>query len=75
MFAGAASDALHLLVEFGCRLDQLRDPQEMLKGGPELVRRMDRQLFAAEEQAEQLTGLEQAALAVLAWDDDGAFER
>ena len=75
LFTGATPDAQHLGFELRGVLDQVGDAQEMFERRLELVSGMDRQLFATEKQAEQLTCLKQAAFAVLTWHDDGTLER
>ncbi|MEU0174086.1 hypothetical protein ABZ178_12120 [Streptomyces massasporeus] len=66
---------LHALVQVRASADQTLDPLEGVLGGLELVRTVEDQLLAADEQAPQLAGFDDAALAVLTWNVDGHLER
>jgi hypothetical protein len=57
------------------RLDQLHQPQEVLRGRRLLVRGMNDQPLAEQEQPRELARLKDAALAVLSRDDEADAER
>jgi hypothetical protein len=65
----------HPALELRHALDQRQQPAEVLGGCRLLVRRVDQQLLAQQEQAGQLARLEDRALAVLARDYQPDLER